>query len=66
MRIKLVLTTSVDDNNAVLKFSLQRVFRSGYSGLNFVPNKVDVTELQFARSRRLGKSNLKKYLEMVL
>lgn len=30
MKIKLIFTTLVDDNKAGLKFSLQRVFKSGY------------------------------------
>lgn len=60
MKIKVVFfATLVADNNAGLNFSLQSTFKCDYWGLNFVPSKADVANLQFSWSRRLGKLTLK-------
>lgn len=62
IRLKQIFIALGDDNNAVLKFSLQRVFKSGYRGLNFVLNKAYVAELQFAWYGRPEQPALKYYL----
>lgn len=44
---------NINNNNAVLKFSLQRSFKSDYQRLNFLSNNADVSEMQFAECKRL-------------
>lgn len=44
---------NINNNNAVLKFSLQRSFKTDYQRLNFLSNNADVSEMQFAECKRL-------------